>query len=240
MIALIYHDPSDSESVLKAEKTQLSIQKKQGWESALTPKMSRDYHIQSQFKNWMPDGKIKSHENKIEKYPEEEAYFYRSFINYQIEARTHLLFWQRVVSTKKPMAFIEAGMHCYGDWEGHKVHDCLMLNFQHAFDYPTQYEKYYMYTPKNRERGTHRIEERYPLKNSNENVYKGSRMIAGIDSYVITPRGAKKLLEGVNKYGLDQASHNINTNLVDIDYLFPSAFRYDTPDLLINDGTRLP
>ena len=115
-----------------------------------------------------------------------------------------------------------------------------MLQFQHAFDFPTANEKYYLHTPKNKEQGIHKIADNYPLKYTHENENKGSHMIAGVDAYTLTPRGAKKLLDGVNKYGLDQAGHAINTKLVEIEYLFPSVFRYDTPDLLPMDGTRLP
>ena len=240
MIVIVSYDPTDPESILKAESTKRSIEKQSGWDPVLRPKISREFHLQSPHRKWIKNGKMKSHEDKIEKYSEEESQFYQSFVNYQIEARSHFLFWQSCFSSKKPMAFIEAGMYCYGDWENLKFNDCLMLHFQHAFDYPTAYEKYYLHTPKNREHGTHQISDRYPLENSQENEFKGSRMIAGADAYVVTPKGAKKLIDGVTKYGLDQASHVINTKLVNIDYLFPSTFRYDVPDLLVTDGTRLP
>ena len=240
MITIISYDSTDPKSVIEAEETQRSIERYDGWEVALVPRITRDFLLERPYKKWIKHGKMKSHENKIEKYPDEEARFYRSLIKYQIEARSHLLFWQRVVSTKQTMTFVEAGMNCYGDWPGGKFRDCLMLQFQHAFDFPTANEKYYLHTPKNKEQGIHKIADNYPLKYTHENEYKGSHMIAGVDAYTLTPRGAKKLLDGVNKYGLDQAGHVINTKLVEIEYLFPSVFRYDTPDLLPMDGTRLP
>ena len=240
MITIISYDSTDPESVIEAEETQRSIERYDGWEVALVPKITRDFLLERTYKKWIARGKMESHEDKIKKYPDEEAHFYRSLIKYQIDARSQLLFWQRVAAAKQPMAFVEAGMKCYGDWQNQNFKGCLMLQFQHAFDYPTPHEKYYLHTPKNKEHGVHKIADNYPLVYNHKNEYEGSHIIAGTDAYVINPKGANQLLSGVSKYGLDQASHSINSKFVEIEYLFPSVFRYDTPDLLPMDGTRLP
>ena len=70
----------------------------------------------------------------------------------------------------------------------------------------------------------------YPLKYYKNNQYKGCNMIAGTAAYIISPKGAKKLLDALSQ-GLDQSDFFINEKNVRLQYLSPSPVRFQKINL---------
>lgn len=236
ILTVISYDSTDPESLEKAHETKTSIEKYDGWSPFLLPLITKE-NLPRSIK-WADNGKMSSHIEKVEKDPE-NLELYRDLVYYQREAISQRLFWQRVASRKKACAFIEAGMMCYSDWSRPKFSNCLILHMQHAFDFPSPLERYWMHIPKEREIGVHPIDPTHPLEYSFNNRYSGSKFMPGTNAYVMNPQGANQMIKGTSKYGLDQAGQILNTALVDLEFLYPSAFRFKTADL-ITDGTRLP
>ncbi len=236
MIVLVSYDPADPESILKAEETKASVEKYDEWGGcSLVPMITRE---QLPNTKWIKNGKIHSHEIKVEEFPEEPEY-YRNLLYQQRLAISHRLLWQRIIRVKQSAAIVEAGMLCYSNWTKTKFKDCLILEMEHAFDYPTPLERFWMHTPKDREIGAHPLDSTHPLKNTCDNAYHGADLIPAPVSYALNVRGANKLLQAIAKNGIDQVNHTINSKAIDLEFLYPSVFRYKTANL-ITDGTRLP
>jgi hypothetical protein len=51
-------------------------------------------------------------------------------------------------------------------------------------------------------------------------------MIPGTGSYCVSPKGAKRLIDNVKKYGWDKADYIINTKSVRMQYVFPEYFQF--------------
>lgn len=57
-----------------------------------------------------------------------------------------------------------------------------------------------------------------------DNLWKGSGMIPGTAAYAISPKGAKRIIENVKKYGWDKADYIINTKSIHMQYVQPDYF----------------
>jgi len=145
----------------------------------------------------------------------------------------HLRFFQRVIEENTPMAFLEHDTVCQSEWTSQIFDELLILNLDHAFKPPTTFgnkpgfagwEPPYTMTPVND------LPSNYPLKYYKNNQYKGCNMIAGTAAYIISPKGAKKLLNALSQ-GLDQSDFFINEKNVRLQYLSPSPVRFQKINL---------
>ena len=61
-------------------------------------------------------------------------------------------------------------------------------------------------------------------------------MIPGTGAYVVTPKGAAKLLEALEDYGWEQSDFFINTMNVNLDYIVPEYFTFKSGNLNSSHG----
>jgi GR25 family glycosyltransferase involved in LPS biosynthesis len=66
----------------------------------------------------------------------------------------------------------------------------------------------------------------YDLGYHKESIYHGAMMTPGTSAYILTPRGAKKLLSAAEKHGLDQSDFIINNDVLNMEYIYPSPVKF--------------
>lgn len=70
-----------------------------------------------------------------------------------------------------------------------------------------------------------------PLRYRHNNCYHGSALPPGTAAYIITPRGAEKMLNALEHYGMEQSDFIINSFNVNLQYYSPSVCRYNKVNL---------
>lgn len=137
--------------------------------------------------------------------------------------------WRKVLEVGKPMAFVEHDAICVGS-------PPPMVNAQFVFlamEYALKQKVFEgradlrNYTFKKPSMGIAPFPENYPLRYYKESIYKGSRMTPGTVAYIVSPVGAKKLLEAVQKHGIEQSDFHINEFNVALSYMHPSPVKYN-------------
>jgi len=145
----------------------------------------------------------------------------------------HLRFYQRVIEANTPMAFLEHDTMCQATWSPQTFDELLILNLDNAFKLPAVFGKMaplkgweppYDMTP------VKDLPSNYPLKYYKDNHFRGSDMIAGTAAYIISPKGARRLLDAA-KQGLDQSDFFINSKNIRMQYLSPSPVRFQGVNL---------
>jgi GR25 family glycosyltransferase involved in LPS biosynthesis len=145
----------------------------------------------------------------------------------------HLRFFQRVIEQNTPMAFLEHDTVCQSAWTDPTFDELLILNLDHAFKPPTTFGDkpgFSNWQPPYSMTAVNDLPSDYPLKYYKNNQYKGHNMIAGTAAYIISPKGAKKLLNALSQ-GLDQSDFFINSRNVRLQYLSPSPVRFQKVNL---------
>ena len=66
----------------------------------------------------------------------------------------------------------------------------------------------------------------YDLGYHKESIYHGAMMTPGTSAYILTPRGAKKLLSAAEKHGLEQSDFIINNDVLNMEYIYPSPVKF--------------
>jgi len=141
--------------------------------------------------------------------------------------------WRKVVEMDEPMAFIEHDAICIAPYNNDSFDELLCLNIEYAFQPPSVlgtlshlkgYKAPLAFSPKPLDIG-------YPLRYYKSNVYKNHPMMPGTAAYVVSPKGAKRLLASAEKYGIDQSDFFINTHNVNIEYISPSPVKFNTKNL---------
>ena len=156
----------------------------------------------------------------------------RSYLTKKSCLTNHARLWRKVIEKKQPMAFIEQDAICVGPAPSF-TGDVLVLNVDYAFFPPSVlgslarmrgYMPSASLTPIS-------LPSDYPLTYYKNNVYKGHAMMPGTAAYVVTPKGAKKLLKAADKHGIDQSDFFINNHNVEIEYISPSPVKFNTVNL---------
>lgn len=240
--AKIIYIPGHGGSVKQAEESEKSFSRFDGWRASLRAGITPKTYREPLRLKWIENGRMEGHASRIDKFPEETERWEKMVLTKKSCATNHLRFWQEVVKQNKTMAFLEHDSICIGDWTDPEFEDCLILNMQYALDDPSPLARFWRHTPKNREPGVYSLEPSYPVRYTYKNHYGGSNLIPGTAAYAMTPQGAQKMLDGVKKYGLDQSDYMINSKLVNLQYVFPSPFKFNDVNLKTShgDGTRLP
>ena len=70
-----------------------------------------------------------------------------------------------------------------------------------------------------------------PLRYRHGNAYQGALLPPGTAAYIITPKGAEKLLEALETDGMEQSDFIINSSNVRLQYYTPSLCRYNKVNL---------
>jgi len=145
----------------------------------------------------------------------------------------HLRFFQRVIKANTPMAFLEHDTVCLSEWMPQAFDELLILNLDYAFKPPTTFGDkpgFANWQPPYSMTAVNDLPSNYPLKYYKNNQYKGYDMIPGTAAYIISPKGARKLLSALNQ-GLDQSDFFINSKNVRLQYLSPSPVRFQKVNL---------
>ena len=144
----------------------------------------------------------------------------------------HIETWKKCVELNEPVAFIEHDSYCVRDWDNPHWEDVLIMNIESAFKQPV------FNHVRNKPKlaiGSH-VYDQSPLHYRFENDFRGSLLIPGTGAYAVTPKGAEKLLNALNKYGWEQSDFFINTFNVKMDYIMPEYFTFKHSNLNTSHG----
>jgi GR25 family glycosyltransferase involved in LPS biosynthesis len=137
---------------------------------------------------------------------------YSNFLN-------HYTIWQSVVAAEETTIVLEHDVIAVRPWDNPDFDEMLVLNMDCGL-HEKQFNR--ILKPKLYE-GVHRYENPYLIYRS-ENRWKGAGMIPGSAAYAITPKGAQRLIDNVNRYGWDKADYIINNKAVKMEYAHPDYF----------------
>lgn len=151
-------------------------------------------------------------------------------------AINHVQFWKEVVAADEPMCFFEHDTICTQHKEQYDFEDYLILNAEFVFRPPNklglQQFKDFVWPSF----GVCDLPENYPLLYYRNNIWKNSMMVPGTAAYAISPSGAQKMLDAVDKHGLDQSDFMINSSNLRIQYINPSPVKFNTVNLSTSYG----
>ena len=61
-------------------------------------------------------------------------------------------------------------------------------------------------------------------------------MVPGTGAYAITPKGAEKMLDTVDIFGIDQSDFMLNSYNINIQYVLPSPVKFNSTNLSTSYG----
>jgi len=151
-------------------------------------------------------------------------------------ALNHISFWKEVVKENEPMCFLEHDSLCTMSYDNYEFEDYLLLNAESVFRKPNklglkQYENYVWPSF-----GVCDFPKQYPLKYHKENQWKDSMMAPGTGAYAISPSGAGKMLDAIDKNGFDQSDFMINSSNLKMQYVMPSPVKFNSVNLSTSYG----
>lgn len=137
----------------------------------------------------------------------------------------HIRVWKRCIELNEPVVFLEHDVANVRNWVPGQIlfDEVLILNITSAFTVTT-FEHIKHLTPKYNF-GLNSY-NKSPLIYHKENQWKGSLMIPGTASYAVTPKGAKRLLNNLDKYGWEQSDFFINSYNTNLQYVIPEYFTF--------------
>jgi len=151
-------------------------------------------------------------------------------------ALNHVKFWEKVVDANTPMAFLEHDAVCTQPYTHYDFQDYLILNAEFVFRPPNKLGLQQFKDFNWPSFGVCDLPENYPLSYYRNNVWKDSFMAPGTGAYIISPSGAKKMLNAVEKYGIDQSDFMINSKNLRIQYINPSPVKFNKVNLSTSYG----
>jgi len=228
MIGQIVYVKGHKESEKQASEALASF-KKWGWDTYLHEGLTwENVENTSEYKNY------KIIENsRLLNFKEENKHKFLTKISCAIN---HIRFWKKVIKVNKPMAFIEHDSICTTSWDNYTFDEYLILNCEFVFRPPnklglSQFKDYAWPSF-----GLCEWPNDYRLKYYRENLWKDSNMAPGTGAYAITPIGAKKMLNVIEKYGLDQSDFMINSFNLKMQYCVPSPVKFNKINLSTSYG----
>ena len=144
----------------------------------------------------------------------------------------HVRIWKKCIELNQPVAFVEQDSSCIRQWNNQIFNEVLILNISSAFKQPVF--DHVMNKP-NLDLGVHNYNYS-PLFYRFNNIFQNSLLIPGTGAYAITPLGAKKLLNILEKHGWDQSDFFINTKNVNLQYVTPEYFTFKLKNLNMSYG----
>lgn len=139
---------------------------------------------------------------------------YSNFLN-------HYTMWNMAVETQENVMVLEHDVIAVREWDNPRFSEMLVLNMDCGL-HEKQFSK--ILKPKLYD-GVGLYQNPYLIYRS-ENLWKGAGMIPGSAAYVITPKGAARLIKNVKEYGWDKADYIINTKSVKMEYGHPDYFTF--------------
>ena len=144
----------------------------------------------------------------------------------------HVRVWNKCIELNQPVAFIEQDAYCVWGWDNTQFDEILILNFNSAFR-----QEVFDHVQNKPVFGLGKgVYNSSPLMYNKDNEWLNSVMIPGTASYAVTPKGAKKLLVALEKYGWDQSDYFINSHNVKMEYKIPEYFTFKYIKLNMSHG----
>lgn len=147
-----------------------------------------------------------------------------------------LSFCTEVVENNKPMLSAEHDCISKTSFDQIQVTDFCFLNYDTAFQYTClnkkKFKKYKSYS----HTGINFFPNNYPLTYKYKTMYEGAVLPPGLAGYILTPTGARKILNAVYKNGLEQCDLLINSYVLKLEYIHPSICTYNPINLQTSHG----
>ena len=161
---------------------------------------------------------------------------YNKFLTKLSCAINHIQFWKEVVEKNEPMYFFEHDSLCTQTEDSYNFEDYLILNAEFVFRPPNKLGLQQFKNFAWPSFGVCDLPESYPLTYHKNNIWKDSMMVPGTAAYAITPTGAQKMLDSVEKSGLDQSDFMLNSFNLRIRYINPSPVKFNAVNLSTSYG----
>ncbi len=160
-------------------------------------------------------------------------------------AINHIRFFEKVIASDEPMAFLEHDAICIDDWKDWDFEEYLCLNVEYVFRPPNKlsfvnkrFPDFFFQNDFFGGSGVKDFPQDYPLLYYRQNPWAGSMMAPGTGAYAMTPKGAKKMLHAIEQYGMDQSDFMINSHNVRFQYAFPSLTKFNKVNLNTSLGVK--
>jgi GR25 family glycosyltransferase involved in LPS biosynthesis len=134
---------------------------------------------------------------------------------------SHYTLWNKCVELDEPIIILEHDALALRPWGDTKFDELLFLNmhsglYQNIFDDKPRPELF---------KGVHTYINPFLIYRA-ENIWHGAGLIPGAASYAISPKGAKRIISNVEKYGWDKPDYIINTKIIRVQYSHPDHFQF--------------
>lgn len=139
---------------------------------------------------------------------------YSNFMN-------HYMMWESCVAADEPFVILEHDVIMVRPWDDPEFDEMLVLNI-HSGLHEKQFDR--ILKPELKE-GVHPYVNPYLIYRS-KNRWEHAGMIPGSAAYAISPKGAKRLIDNVKKYGWDKADYIINNKAIKMEYSYPDYFTF--------------
>ena len=165
-----------------------------------------------------------------------------SFLKNDNNERKHLVkkscvlnnieFCKKVIEEDEPMIFLEHDALCVSSFDSIDFDEFVYLAIEYWNKPPSglALKQFVGYNPLYKI-GTNDFPYDWPLTYHKENLYNGKMLTPGTMCYGLTPKGAKKIIHNVEKYGLEQSDFLINSGVVRLQYIFPSLVKHQSTNL---------
>ena len=177
----------------------------------------------------LPDGRLESF--RLNPNPDEQ----RKYFTKKSCLFNNLRLAREVIETNEPRVFLEHDVVVTDRCPDPKdVEDYCFLNMGGAFYPPSELGRIQQgnrlanwYENTIHKYGLNQFAwSGYDLGYHKESIYHGAMMTPGTSAYILTPRGAKKLLSAAEKHGLDQSDFIINNDVLNMEYIYPSPVKF--------------
>tara|TARA_E500000178_G_scaffold355993_1_gene430968 strand:+ start:2306 stop:3004 length:699 start_codon:yes stop_codon:yes gene_type:complete len=139
---------------------------------------------------------------------------YSNFLN-------HYTLWNKCVELDEKIIILEHDALAVSEWKNPKFDELLVLNVRSGL-YGEELDK--LRKPE-LYKGVHDYKNKY-LNYKAKNIWFDASMIPGTASYAISPKGAKRLISNIKKYGWDKADYIVNNKSVHMQYIQPDYFHF--------------
>lgn len=194
-----------------------------GWDVKLTPGYTPET-VQTSNYNFdiLPNGRLSCFEG-------------RKFFTKKACVMNHIALWNEVITLDEPIAFFEhdaIGIKAPNfDLIREQVKDFCFLSMDYAFDWGALAGKFSWRPKPSLVDEIRDFPKNYPLKHHRMCMYKDADLPPGVAAYVVTPKGAKKLIAAATNFGLEQADYLVNSFNVRMQYYASSVCKYNTVNL---------
>ena len=151
----------------------------------------------------------------------------------------HVRLWEKCVELDEPLAFVESDTEVIRPWDETQIwQEVLILNVESAMSNergpigPTT--KVLDDYRSGLQDGVHSFHTA-PTKYHRDNRMKGYTHNPGNGAYAFTPKAAKKLLKAAEN-GIEQGDLFVNASNVKMQYVCPSYFQFNAPNLGLSHG----